>query len=73
VRTEVQREASQFTPDENMIDLPDLVPGAPSIRELFRVDPPAGDDESQEEVVDDDYYANQRMWSRDEPQRPNEW
>ncbi|ONI73314.1 hypothetical protein ALI144C_46250 [Actinosynnema sp. ALI-1.44] len=36
VRTEVRREASRFTPDDDLIDLPDLVPGAPSLRDLFK-------------------------------------
>jgi DNA-binding protein YbaB len=66
VRGEVQREASQFTDSQDMIDLPDLVPGAPSLRELFRVNPPADEEEPEEVVVDDDYYANQRMFGRDE-------
>lgn len=72
VRTEVQREASQFTPDEDMIDLPDLVPGAPSLRDLFRIDPPEDEEEEthsrsrpSEPVADDDYYGNQQMFRRD--------
>jgi DNA-binding protein YbaB len=76
VRGEVHHEMSQFTESADMVDLPDLVPGAPSLRELFRVEPPdpQGPEEPEEPVVDDDYYANQRMWGRDEPQRrPNEW
>ncbi|CAM4126127.1 YbaB/EbfC family nucleoid-associated protein [Kibdelosporangium persicum] len=72
VRTEVHREASQFTPDEDMIDLPDLVPGAPSFRDLFRIELP-DDDEGEthspsspsEPVADDDYYGNQQMFRRD--------
>jgi DNA-binding protein YbaB len=74
VRTEVSREVQALTPDEDMVDLPDLVPGAPSLRELFKVDLPEQDeDEPAHEVADDDYYANQKMWGRDEPHRPNEW
>ncbi|MEV4317627.1 YbaB/EbfC family nucleoid-associated protein [Actinocrispum sp. NPDC049592] len=74
VRVEVTREVQALTPGEDMVDLPDLVPGAPSLRELFKVDLPEEDEEEPEgDVADDDYYANQKMWNRDEPQRPNEW
>nr|WP_157527559.1 YbaB/EbfC family nucleoid-associated protein [Kibdelosporangium sp. MJ126-NF4]CEL15158.1 hypothetical protein [Kibdelosporangium sp. MJ126-NF4]CTQ93246.1 hypothetical protein [Kibdelosporangium sp. MJ126-NF4] len=52
VRTEVRREASRFTPDDDLIDLPDLVPGAPSLRDLFSVDlvsvEPLGEDDEDE-------------------------
>ncbi|MCE7005721.1 YbaB/EbfC family nucleoid-associated protein [Kibdelosporangium philippinense] len=70
VRTELHREASQFTPDEDLIDLPDLVPGAPSLRDLFRIEQPEEDETDQparpsEPVADDDYYDNQQMFRRD--------
>lgn len=39
VRAEVRRETSRFTPgdDGDSADLPDLVAGAPSLRDLFRI------------------------------------
>ncbi|ALG13900.1 hypothetical protein AOZ06_49805 [Kibdelosporangium phytohabitans] len=47
VRTEVRREVSRFTPDEDLVDLPDLVPGAPSLRDLFTAGPPDDDRDQQ--------------------------
>lgn len=53
VREQVQAEMAPLTSDANMVDLPDLVPGAPSLRDIFKVEqrdepvppPPPSDDD----------------------------
>ncbi len=59
VREQVNAEMAPLTSDEGMVDLPDIVPGAPSLRDFFKVEqrdepappPPPSDEDFGDSVL----------------------
>ncbi|GAA3841373.1 YbaB/EbfC family nucleoid-associated protein [Saccharothrix violaceirubra] len=71
VRERVSARMTPLTSDETMVDLPDLVPGAPSLRDMFRVasrdEPVPAAEEYGGSVLRDDAPARRPVVRSDEP------